>query len=444
MNNTLFFVLVSIILIASFIIGNKSSRNIKNETDYFLSGRNLGFFSVFMTLLATQLGGGAIIGTAEAAYLYGWKAISYSAGVALGLLFLGLGIGAKFRKMNISTIPELFQTIYQSKNLRVFASLLYIISTFLLLVAIGVSARKYAVSLGYDSAIIFIVFWGTIIAYTTTGGLTAVTKTDVLQIIFVLIAFIITFISLSSGEKIPLQNSPKELIDDIPWINWIIIPCLSNMIGQDMAQRCFASRSPKLVPYAMIAAAIFLVISTMLPTYLGILAYSMPSLEPGSTVLIQVVSELTNPYVTSLFSAAILMAILSTADSVLCALSSNISLDFKFLKIFSEKNHTKLSKLITTSVGIAAMVGSFFSEEIIPLMISSYEVVVSILFVPIMGALLLNNPSRNSATNSCIVGSITFLYFTFFSNYPYKALVSILISLIIFTSTEVLSRRKSR
>jgi len=443
MNYTLFFVLVAVILIYSLIIGKNSSVGIKNDTDYFLSGRSLGFFNIFMTILATQLGGGAIIGTAEAAYLHGWKSMSYSSGIALGLVFLALGIGSKFRRMNISTIPEIFQTVYKSENLRIFSSLLYIASMFLLLVAIGVSARKFAHSIGFSSELVFMVFWGVIIAYTTAGGLTAVTKTDILQILFVLIAFALTFLYLPKNidfayvEKIPDITTPS-----IPWFSWLIIPCLSNIIGQDMAQRCFAAKSTKIVPYAMISAAFVLIIATLLPTYLGILASSMDIEVSGSSVLIQVVSKLTNPYITSIFSAAILMAILSTADSILCALSSNISLDFDLFKKNKKDRNRNSSKLVTVTVGITAMLASFFSEDIIPLMIISYGITISALFVPIIAALIFKNPHQRSAYCACISGFVAFTYFLFFTNYDYKAIISILISLTAFCFAELFLKKK--
>jgi solute:Na+ symporter, SSS family len=445
MNQLLFFTLVTIILVASFIVGHQSGTKIKNENDYFLGGRKMGFFYVFMTLLATQLGGGAIVGTAEAAYLHGWKAVSYSAGVALGMVFMACGIGAKFRKMNVSTVPEIFKNIYGSENLRIFSSILYIISMFILLIAIGVSARKYALSLGYDNKIIFIIFWGTVIAYTTSGGLTAVTQTDILQIIFVLLAFIITFIFFkTSGLTVTIQQPPTDIIDDIPWINWLVIPCLATIIGQDMAQRCFAAKSAKIVPYAMIAAATILVLATLLPAYLGIISYSLSRPIQGASVLIETVSFITNPYITSIFAAAILMAILSTADSILCALSSNIALDLKsFVKVLKKESINP--KLVTVTIGIGSMIGSFFFEQIIPLMIISYEVVVATLFVPIIGAMILNAPQKKSAIASCSTSITAFSYFTIFTNYPYKAIVSIIIGLLAFICSQIiLSYKKSK
>ena len=438
MNQLLFFTLLKIILVASFIVVHISITKIKNETDYFLGGRKMGFFYIFMTLLATQLGGGAIVGTAEAAYLHGWKAISYSAGVALGMIFMACGIGAKFRRMNVSTVPEIFKNIYGSENLRVFSSILYIISMFILLIAIGVSARKYALSLGYDNEIIFIIFWGTVIAYTTSGGLTAVTQTDILQIVFVLAAFIITFLVFKTSDfTLAIQESPTDLVDDIPWVNWLVIPCLSTMIGQDMAQRCFAAKSPKIVPYAMIAAATILVLATLLPAYLGIISYSLGRPVQGASVLIDTVSTITNPYITSIFAASILMAILSTADSILCALSSNISLDLKSF-VRALKKESISPKIVTIIIGIGSMVGSFFFDQIIPLMIISYEIVVSVLFVPIMAAITLNAPHKRSAIASSATSIVTFLYFLIFANYPYKAIASIITGLLAFAVSEIL------
>ncbi|MCH9753280.1 MAG: sodium:solute symporter family protein [Alphaproteobacteria bacterium] len=447
MNYTIFFALVGAILAYSIFIGKQTASAVQSDSDYFLAGRKMGFFKIFMTVLATQLGGGAIIGTAEAAYSHGWKSLSYSSGIALGLVFLTLGLGSRFRKLNVSTIPEIFKTIYNSDHMRTFASLIYIFSMFILLVAIGISARKFALAIGFNNELIFILFWGAIIAYTTTGGLNAVTKTDILQIIFVLGAFALTFIFLPKDSILlePIQNSPSiHTASDIPWINWLIIPCLSTMIGQDMAQRCFAAKTPKIVPYSLISAAIILILATALPAYLGILGHKLNIAISKSSVLIDVVLLLTNPYVTSIFSAAILMAILSTADSILCAVSSNISLDLNLFKTSGNQRNVRASKLITILVGVSAMFCSFLSDDIIPMMISSYEITISTLFVPVIAALVLTKPHQRSAYGAVLFGLCSFLYFSFFTNYMYKTVVCITVSVIVFAAIEIFLRNAKK
>jgi SSS family solute:Na+ symporter len=149
---------------------------------------------------------------------------------------------------------------------------------------------------------------------------------------------------------------------------------------------------------------------------------------------------LTNPYVTSIFSAAILMAILSTADSILCAVSSNISLDLNLFKTNGTERNVRASKLITILVGIGAMLCSFLSDDIIPIMIISYEITISALFVPVIAALILKNPHQRSAYGALLFGFLTFLYFSFFTSYIYKTVVSIVIAAIVFGVIEIFLR----
>ena len=437
MNQYLFFTLVFLILILSIFIGNRSSKNLNNQFDYFLSDKKFNLLLVCMTLFATQFGGGAIIGGAEASYTYGWVAIFYSVGIALGLITLSQGVGTKFKQLNVSTIPEIFEKVYGSKNLRLFASFLYIISMFLILIATGVSARKFAHAIGFYNDIIFVIFWLIIIGYTTKGGLNTVIKTDVLQIAFVIIAFTITAISLLFAD-IKYFVSPSELpVQNLPWLSWILFPCLFTITGQDMAQRCFAAKNNNIVSNSTLLASIMLIIASILPTYLGIIAYKtgFQSID-SSSVLINIVSQLTNPYVASIFAAAILMAILLTADSLICAISSNISLD-----IFKEKTNTrnyeytiKKAKIITLVIGLCGMICSFFVDKIISLMIMAYELSMCALFVPIIMSIFDKKyVLKQAAIFSSISGFISYLILKIsFNNFDYNGVIALLISLIMF------------
>lgn len=437
MNYPLFFVLVSLILGFSLFIGWKSAKeHNRTDEDYFLGKRSFGLFRVAMTILATQLGGGAIIGTADAAYTYGWFAISYSLGIGLGLILLSLGIGAKFRRMEISTVPQIFERVYKSHFLYMFSSVLYIISMFLILVAIGVAARKFALSIGYNNEFMFIVFWLVIITYTAYGGLAAVTNTDMLQIIFVLGAFALTFMFLPTDLRIVDYVQDVKMNPDMPLLAWLVVPCLFTIIGQDMAQRCFAAKSPRIISYAAFIAAIFLVIATALPALLGVIASKLGHQAiKESSVLIDIVGSLTNPYVTSIFACSILMAILSTADSLLCAISSNVALDFKHIL---GKNRYKM---ITIIIGIFSMLLSFFAEDIIGTMIVAYSISICALFVPIIMSLVLKNPSKSAAILSALGGIFAFCTLQFFPElHMYREIIALTVSLLGFVAGSVFAK----
>lgn len=444
MNYYSFLSLTALILILSLYIGQKTAQSVKDEDDYFLGGRKLNLFRVSMAILATQLGGGAIIGAAEAAYNYSWIAIFYSLGIAIGLIFLSLGIGAKFRRMNISTIPQIFTDIYGSQVLCRIASLLYIFSMFFILVAIGAASRKFALSIGFNQEWIFICFWLVVIFYTSSGGLNAVTNTDILQIIFVLVAFVLTYMFLP--EDLPslkeVNNSIHFDFKNVPCISWILVPCLFTVIGQDMAQRCFAAKSPSLIKWAMVLAAVLLLCGAVLPVYLGMLSkYFNLGESGGGSILINAIIKLTNPHVVSIFCCAILMAILSTADSLLCAISSNVVFDFAPRK---KKDSFNKLKYITFVIGIAAMGGSYIFDNVIDTMIIAYNISICCLFVPIMMSLFLKNPHYLSAYCAIIAGGMSFLIVNFYFPSIYNEVISLSLSLISFLACNTVMKLERR
>src|ERR1700733_12574690 len=124
-------ILITMLFCLQFIywlVGRRASKNLKGKDDYFLAGKSVRLFPLMMTFLATQVGGGIILGSADEAYRYGWPVILYPLGAALGLILLGCGIGRKWARFPISTTAQIFDVVYKSPMLRRVASLLSIIS----------------------------------------------------------------------------------------------------------------------------------------------------------------------------------------------------------------------------------------------------------------------------------------------------------------------------
>ena len=108
--NLPFFIIALFSLQAIYwLIAKRSSNNLKGKDDYFLAGRNVRFFPLFMTFLATHVGGGLVLGGTEEAYRYGWSVLLYPLGQALGFLVLGLGIGRRLAQFPVSTVAQIFE-----------------------------------------------------------------------------------------------------------------------------------------------------------------------------------------------------------------------------------------------------------------------------------------------------------------------------------------------
>lgn len=402
----IFTVVCAILGIWTLWLGRQSGKDINNLSEFFLASRRLPLFGLTLTFLATQLGGGAIIGAGEAVKDYGLGALCYSIGLALGFFILSLGVGERFRQLGVSSIPEVFMVFYNSKKLRLLAAVLSVVSLFLILVAISVAAWKFMCAIGVDSKIAFLALGSTAVLYTVYGGLKAVVKTDVLQVLV-----IIAILLLTAGYFVHMPNIPVPKLtfgpSQVPWQEWILMPMLFVLIGQDMGQRCFAAASPRTLSIATFLAGLLLILFSFIPTYLGLIGLELGVFgsNGGSAIMSFIISQ-TNPILASLFAVAILMAILSTMDSLVCAISLNFAYDI--LPAVGLKLRLTTVRILTFLIGFAALLSAFYAQDIIPLMVMAYKVSILSLFVPIILGLYLKKPSRIGAYFAIVIGIIGF------------------------------------
>src|SRR3989338_6896472 len=193
MSITLFLILLFSLTTIYFIIGLITSRKVTTVDDYFLANRQVGVLPLTFTLVATQLGSGLLLGTAARAYNIGLWGILYTLGISLGFLILGCGFAAKLQSLNITTTAEIFETRYKSYKLKLFASLVSIISLWGILVAQIIASHQLFISCGIDDPRWLICFWSLLIGYTMLGGLRSVIIIDTLQVAFILIIFAVVF-----------------------------------------------------------------------------------------------------------------------------------------------------------------------------------------------------------------------------------------------------------
>jgi len=414
---------------------SKNARQAHSSDDFFLMGRKLGLFGLTMTLLATQIGGGALLGASEEAYIQGWSVLFYPLGMVLGLVVLGLGYGAKMRRLNLTTIPEIFDKIYGATRLRQIASLLSIASLFLILTGQSIAARKFFMSLGFHGDLLFIIFWLVLIAYTAKGGLSAAVKTDILQASFIIAVLgIALFAAMQTSNTVAIQPLSNVTTHNTPWLSWLLLPLFFMLIEQDMGQWCFAAKNPRTVSIAALVAAFVFMAVACVPIFFGIIAAQAGlRIEMGSSVLITAVSTLTNPVVETFVTCAVLMAIISTANSLLCSVSSNIVCDFPKLPLGKS---VSTSQIITLFVGLSTLLLAFIFNNIVAVLMFAYELAVCTLFVPITMAVWTKQPHKRSAALSMIFGASCFVVMTIWTFPIPKELVSLSFSLGIFTVSE--------
>lgn len=393
MNIPLFVILIFLLQGACFVVGLISARRERGKAGYFLVSRKMGFVPLTMTLIATLIGGGSTLGAAEEAYRHGWIIILYPLGGSLGFILLASGLSTRLNRYKVSTIAQIMGVAYKSDTLKKVASLLSMIALMAILVGQIIAARKFMHTLGVTSEVLFLGFWAIVILYTAWGGLRAVASTDVLQGLFFIIVFGFC------ATQVPTENQPHEYIYDFnKFCNWLLMPMLFMIIEQDVGQRSFAAVSQKTFSAAAITAAVVSLLISLVPISFGLLATEVPL---GSSVLITAIMQL-NPIMGAFAGCAILAAIVSTADSEINAISSNLSQDF------TAKLPLSTVKGLTIALSCVAFFLSYLFHNIIDVIIVSFELSVYCLFVPIIMALYRTKLPKRAAIVSMIAGGVTF------------------------------------
>jgi SSS family solute:Na+ symporter len=396
-----------------------------------------------MTFIGVIVGGGVVLGSAEEAYLYGWPVLFYPLGGSLGLMVLGAGIGKRLAQFPVSTVAQIFEVVYGSTMLKKAATLLSMCSLFMILVGQIIGSSKFLVSLGISSTPLFVLFWTIVIFYTVQGGLKAVISTDLVQALVFMSVFLFCFgyvlyyePAVSSISLPKMENfasvSPKLA-------GWLLMPLLFMVIEQDIAQRCFAGASPKIVSRAAMAAGICTLVISVVPLFFGILAQTRQLEVPkGGSVLMTAIIETTNPILSALVGCAVLAAIISTATALINAISSNLSSDFNIASLKSN-NSMGLVRGVTCMISIAAILFAFYFDNIVDILIQSYELSVACLFIPISIALFKRQGNFISACLAMAFGAVGFVLFRIYPIEFPKELASIALSFVGYVSGEAIA-----
>lgn len=195
-------VLLYFIIILFVAIKGRVSKNGTAE-EYFLSSRNLSWYSVALSTIATNIQGYQFLGMMGSAYLYGLAQANLEINAVQGILIGAFVFVPLFLKERITTITQ-----FISKKLGEKIALLYSIANLGLFSTITLGAAlfwgAYAADIVFAEQLsilhqnriirisILIVFLGIFSAiYTYLGGLNAVVKTDLIQFSILLLGGII-------------------------------------------------------------------------------------------------------------------------------------------------------------------------------------------------------------------------------------------------------------
>jgi SSS family solute:Na+ symporter len=352
----------------------------KIESDFFLANRSVRWPMLIGTFVGLHVGGGFILGNTEASWSLGPMGAMYGLGLAFGMLLLGLGFGAKLRSLGVGTLPELLGQRFCSPLLQRLAGLLAIICLGGILMAQAIGLKKFLCSIGFPDDWVFFTTWGSVVLYTTCGGLLAVIWTDTIQALVMVGTLILTFCCavIPHWQEIVTHVSCADMRWDGGTLSSLLFPLCYIFITQDIAQRCFAAKTSQDATKGCLLTALVLLVLTGIPTACGLVGRAMNLSPHEGAIFMQVVRALSSPFVFVMAASSVLLAIVSTASAVLLALSSNVTQD---IRLGAQKG-----RLMTCLLGIGAAVGPYVGEDIISWLVTCNEIAIGAVFISMMAA----------------------------------------------------------
>lgn len=408
----------------------------KSQEDYYVGSRDISSVHIGLSVVATDVGGGFSIGLGGLGFLIGlsgsWLLFTGIIGAWLSAVFLIPKIYPLAKKHNFLSFPEVLNFHYNAR-VAVLAGIISLIG-YIGFTSSQILAGAKLASATFPSVTIVdaVLLMGVVvIGYTVLGGLKAVIYTDTIQWIILMTGLIFVgiplgFIKVGGWEAIVTYLPEKFLslsnISFIQSVNWLITIVPIWFVGMTLYQRIYAAKSETTAKKAWFIAGLFeWPIMAFMGVALGLLGrvafeqgmFTEFGYAPGSPIDEEIGLPLLLTHIFPIGLMGLLMssyfsAIMSTADSCLMAASGNFTTDILRLSKQNKKS-IKYSQLATLVIGILAITLATMMQNVLDLMLYSYAVMVSGLFVPVLGTLFLKNPSSKAALYSMLFGGGTTL-----------------------------------
>jgi sodium/proline symporter len=339
-----------IYLIAMLAIGVVFYRLTSSLSDYILGGRRLGGAVAALSAGASDMSGWLLLGLPGALYAGGmknaWIAIGLTIGAYLNWQFVARRLRRYTEVANDSiTVPDYLENRFEDDShlLRVISAVVilvfFTIYTSSGLVA-GATLFESSFDLDYTTALVIGLL--VIVSYTFLGGFMAVSWTDFVQGLLMMVALIVVPVIVIRhlggwGEVVRLAAEAEGASVDI-FSGMTLIGIASLMawglgyFGQPhILARFMAVKSAEEVPKARLVGMSWMVVAlygAIFTGFAGIGYFADAPLGNPETVFIELTQALFNPWVSGILLAAILSAVMSTVDSQLLVCSSALTEDF--------------------------------------------------------------------------------------------------------------------
>jgi len=403
----IYILLIAYISILAFI-AIRSYPKVVNYSDFFVARKKGNYFSITGSLVATILGGSAIIGAVDEGLKIGSATSWYMICASIGLFAL-VPLVSKVNRTGKYTLPDMLGEMYNKKAGRIASYVIPVAWLGIIAAQIIAAARilNSFTSLSYEAGAI--IAGCVFIAYTIAGGQISILKTDLFQAILVLTGLgIVGYFTYKVGCTSVSENALKFPfnMNFRPIDVLILLTTYSSTftVGPDIYSRIFCTDNKKTAIRAVLTAAIILLPVSLI---IGLISFyggnCLPVFNVGS-VLIGVCNSVLPIWAVSFIVISLLSALLSSADTTL--LSASIIVTGLIEKENYGAKTLNKTRFIIFITGLLSIFLALNYTSVIGILLIALTVYSGAFIIPILFGLLNINVNKERVNIAIISGGI--------------------------------------
>jgi SSS family solute:Na+ symporter len=375
-------VIIAVYFVVVFGIGFYFSRKERTSEDYFLAGRNIGWFAIGASLFVSNISTEHFIGLAGSGATSGLAAGNFEWEASVILLLLGWVFVPFYLRSNVFTMPEFLERRF-NRNCAMYLASISIIAYIFTKISVHLYAAAIVLErvVGWNqwtAAIILVVATG---IYTIAGGLAAVIYTDLVQTLILLAgAVALTIIGLDkvggfSALRAAVPESYFHMVKpmsdpDFPWTGIFFgAPILGIWYwctDQVIVQRVLSAKDEGHAKAGTIFAGYLKILPVFLLVIPGVIAFALypqlfhvvnGSVTNGDIAFPTAVVNLLPTGFVGLMIAALLAALMGAMSSVFNSASTMVTLDFykKLRPAASERQLVTFGRIATGAMVVLGL-----------------------------------------------------------------------------------------
>jgi solute:Na+ symporter, SSS family len=420
--------IVVLYIFVLFGISFYARRLAKGTEGYILAGRKMTTPLIAVSITGLAIGGASTIGVAEQAYGVGLAAGWYNVAWGAGAIFMGLLAAAKYRRMNITTVPEMFERFYDVKG-RIICVVsqitIQLVITSLQYLAGGAILASllpaiFTLKSGMiTSALVFI-------GITFVGGMWSAGISNVLNVVLIYLGITVATIAtvVTQGgvaqiaAKVPQQVPYFHWVDGLGWIaiaSWLAVMITQSMSLQSTVQISLSAKDEKTARNGFIIGGILMLPIGFLAALMGIAAKGMFPTMSATLALPQMIMSLP-PVLAGVTLAALWAADVSTAGSLLLGSATLFSQDIykRFLRPDSDEKHLMwVTKISVIALGAVTFVLALTVVGILKTLLVGLSLTTAFTVVFLFTVFAPGLARKNSAFYTNLVGIATLVLWQF-------------------------------